>query len=61
MKTLRQSKTFWINLLIIAAGAIGGAMGVEGISPQIVGYMAAALGVVNIILRIFSPTAIKGV
>ncbi len=63
MKKLRQSKTFWVNMLVIAVGAISGAMGTDVIAqnPEIVGYLAAAMGVINIILRIFSPTAIKGV
>lgn len=60
MKKLRQSKTFWVNLLIVAAGAIGGAMNTEVMSPQVVGYMVAAAGVINIVLRIISGKSIKG-
>ena len=63
MKKLRQSKTFWLNLLIVIVGAIGGVMNTDVIvnNPALVGYLAAATGVLNIILRIFSPTAIKGI
>jgi len=62
-KQLRTSKTFWVNLLMVAAGAIGGAMGTGVISdnPAVVGYFAAAAGVVNILLRIFTGKPIKGV
>lgn len=60
MKKLRESKTFWVNLLLVAAGAIGGAVNTEIMSPQMVGYMLAATGVINIILRIVSGKSIKG-
>lgn len=63
MKKLRASKTFWVNLLMVAAGAIGGAMGTSIIAdnPAVVGYFAAAAGVVNILLRIFTGKKIEGV
>lgn len=60
MKKLRQSKTFWINLMLVAVGAIGGAVNTEIMSPQVVGYMVAATGVINIILRIITGKPIKG-
>jgi len=60
-KKLRQSKTFWVNLLVIAAGAISGAVGTEALSPMVVGYLAAAMGVVNIVLRILTGKAVSGV
>ena len=61
MKKLRQSKTFWINLLIIAVGAISGAVGTESLSPMVVGYLAAATGVINIALRILTGKPVRGV
>ena len=62
-KQLRTSKTFWVNLLMVAAGAIGGAMATDVIAnnPAIAGYAAAAAGVINILLRIFTGKPIRGV
>jgi len=62
MKKLRTSKTFLVNLLVVAAGAIAGAMGTSVIAdnPAIAGYAVAALGVVNIALRIITGKPIKG-
>lgn len=62
-KQLRASKTFIVNLLMVVAGAIGGAMGTGVIAdnPAIVGYLAAAVGAINIVLRIFTNKPIKGV
>ena len=58
-KKLRQSKTFWVNILIVAAGALSGAMATDALSPQMVGYGAAAIGVINIVLRIFTNKSVK--
>lgn len=62
-KKLRISKTFWVNLVMVAAGAVGGAMGTGVIAdnPAIVGYFVAAQAVLNIVLRIFTGKPIKGV
>ena len=62
-KTLRWSKTFWVNLFVVASGAIGGAMATNVIAdnPAIVGYFVAAQAALNIVLRIFTGKAIKGV
>lgn len=63
MKRLRDSKMFWVNLLMVAAGAVGGAMGTSVIAenPALVGYFGAAWGVVNILLRILTGKKIEGV
>lgn len=59
MKKLRQSKTFWVNLLVIAVGAIGGAVNTDMLSPQMVGWMLAATGIINIVLRIVTGKSIE--
>ncbi len=63
MKRLRESKTFWVNLLFVAAGAIGGAMATDVIvaNPAMVGYFGAAMGTVNILLRLLTGKKIEGV
>ena len=63
MKKLRTSKTFLVNLLMVAAGAIGGAMATDVIAnnPAIVGYFGAAVAAINIVLRIFTSKKIVGV
>ena len=63
MKRLRDSKTFWVNFLFVAAGAISGAMMTDVIvdNPAMVGYFGAAAGVVNIVLRILTGKKIEGV
>ncbi len=62
-KLLRTSKTFWFNLVMVASGAIGGAMATDVIAqnPAIVGYFVAAQAGLNILLRIFTGKSIRGV
>ena len=62
-KKLRTSKTFIVNLLMVAAGAIGGAMATDFISenPAMVGYFGAAMGAVNIALRLITGKPIEGI
>ncbi len=61
MKKLRQSKTFWVNLMIIVVGAISGVVGTDTLSPMTVGYLAAATGVINIVLRVLTGKPVNGV
>ena len=60
-KTLTKSKTFWFNLVAVIAGGLGGIMGTEVISsnPEFVGYFTAAIGLCNIILRVFTTKPIQ--
>ncbi len=58
-KKLRQSKTFWVNFFLVAAGALSGAMATEAMSPQLVGYGMAIVGVVNIVLRMLTRKSIS--
>ncbi len=63
MKRLRESKTFWVNFLLVVAGAVGGALGVDFIAsnPIAVGYLGSAVGIVNIVLRLLTGKKIEGV
>jgi hypothetical protein len=60
-KKLTQSKTFWVNALILAAGITGFVAGHEVIAdyPQVVAIMAAVQGAVNIVLRLITSEPIK--
>lgn len=52
-KRLRNSKTFWINLITAIAGvaaAVGGSDLIQQ-NPQYAGIAATVLGVVNIFMR----------
>lgn len=62
-KPLTKSKTFWANLLIVVAGALGGIMGTDVITnnPQLLAYFGAAAGFINILLRFFTKTSIEGI
>lgn len=63
MKKLRFSKTFVVNMLIVAAAVLAGVMGTDVIAanPEYAVYFTAATGVVNILLRILTNKAIKGI
>lgn len=63
MKKLTQSKTFWVNLLVVIGGAVTGAMGTEVIAenPILLGYAAATVGFINIILRLFTTKPISSI
>jgi len=61
MKKLRNSKTFWVNFVAIAAAALAGVLGADVLSPQMASYMVAGLGALNIILRVATGKPIKGV
>jgi len=59
-KPITSSKTFWINLVTAAAGAITAIGGSELIqdNPQMAGIAATVLGVVNIILRLVTKQSV---
>jgi len=58
-KALLTSKTFWVNVVALA-GMVLQATGLVSGSDWL-GYEAAALGVVNIILRLITGEPITGV
>lgn len=62
-KKLRTSKTFLVNLMVVAVGAISGAMATDVIvdNPALAGYLVATMGVINIMLRLITGKPIKGV
>jgi hypothetical protein len=51
-----HSKTLWINGLALAATLVQGITGTAWITPE---YQVAALGVVNVILRIVTKTGLE--
>jgi hypothetical protein len=60
-KNAAKSKTLWVNVIMIVAGALGGIAGTEVIqqNPQIAGYFVSIMGVVNVILRLMTKEPIK--
>jgi len=59
-KPIQSSKTFWVNLLVVAAAGITGMMGSDVVAnnPEVLSYMVAAVGGVNIVLRFFTSSAV---
>ncbi len=60
-KPFYASKTLWVNLVAVAA-ALTGAFGIDlGLDPETqVTIVGAIMGVVNIILRFTTKTALGG-
>jgi hypothetical protein len=60
-KNFVKSKTLWVNVIMILAGALGGIAGTDVIqqNPQIAGYFVSIMGVVNVILRLMTKEPIK--
>jgi len=63
MKKLRFSKTFLVNLLVVGASVLAAIAGSDVIiaNPEIAAYFGAAVGVVNILLRVITGKPIKGI
>lgn len=63
MKSLRSSKTFWVNVAVVVVAGLTGMMGTDVITanPELLAYMTAGVGAVNIVLRLLtdSPVAAK--
>ena len=62
-KRLRNSKTFWINLITIFAGVattVGGSDLIQE-NPTYAGIAATVLGVVNIFMRFITKEPVSGV
>lgn len=57
-KPLWQSKTFWINVIVIAIGIIGV---VTNYYPEISTSLLTIVGALNIVLRTLTTTAISNV
>ena len=60
-KGLFQSKTFWVNLLmsVVSLGVYVQDTALVADNPQIVAGIGAAIGVINIILRLLTKEPIK--
>ena len=53
-----SSKTLWVNALVGAAGVLTALTSDKGLDPQIVGYAATALGIVNMLLRLVTNQSV---
>lgn len=62
-KPILKSKTFWVNALTAIAGVVSTVVGSDLIqnNPEWAGYGAAALGVVNVVLRLFTKEPVTSV
>ena len=60
-KSLSKSKTFWVNALVMAGAAIAGMLGCDVIQeyPQLMAIFAAAVGGINIALRLVTSKPIS--
>lgn len=60
-KSIWKSRTFWTNILVLAAGTAGYVAGHDVIQeyPQVVAGLGAAVGLLNIILRLVTTQPVK--
>ena len=60
-KPVLWSKTFWVNMIVIIVAALTGIMNSEVITnyPGIIATLTGAIGVINIVLRLFTKVAIR--
>lgn len=60
-KPITKSKTFWVNILVVATAAITAMIDTSIIqeNPQIVAYGAMILGIINVFLRMITKDPIK--
>jgi 3-oxoacyl-ACP reductase-like protein len=61
MKSLWKSKTFWVNLVTVAAGVIGYLAGHDVIADNasLVALLVAVQGGVNVVLRLLTWQPVK--
>jgi len=52
-KSIKYSKTFWVNMLVVVVAGVTGMMGSEVVAahPEVMSYFMAAVGAVNVVLR----------
>ena len=60
-KSLWKSRTFWTNMIVLAAGITGYVGGHEVIQeyPQVVAIAGAVVGALNIVLRFVTTKPVK--
>lgn len=60
-KPFTQSRTLWVNMLIVVVAAVTGAMNTDVVSqnPALMAYLVAGLGAMNIILRLFTKVPVS--
>ncbi len=61
MKPLFNSKTFWVNMVVIIVAALTGILNSEAIAayPVIASAITGAIGVINILLRLVTKVPVK--
>lgn len=60
-KSVWKSKTFWVNMLVLAAGVVGYVGGHDVIQdyPTVVAISGAVVGAINIVLRLVTTQPVK--
>jgi len=60
-KSFVQSRTIWVNMLVLAAGIAGFVAGHDVITeyPQVIAILGAVQGAINIVLRLVTTQPIK--
>ena len=60
-KPLQKSKTFWVNLAVVVIAGLTGMMGTDVIAanPELLAYMTAGVGAINIVLRLLTDSPVS--
>ena len=60
-KPITKSKTFWVNILVVAAAGLAAMIDTSTIqaNPQFVAYGAMMLGMINVFLRLTTKEPIR--
>lgn len=56
MKTWWQSKTIWVAIITILVAGLTQFTDVVAISPEVKNYILGAVGILNLVLRLFSTS-----